>query len=60
MLDEVCAEYGYSRKHAIKLLRGRARKRSGRKRPGPPVKYAGIRDVLVDIYVRRNSRAESD
>ena len=50
MLDEVCAEYGYSRKHAIKLLRGRARKRSGRKRPGPPVKYAGIRDVLVDIW----------
>lgn len=50
MLDEVCAEYGYTRKHAIKLLRNGLAKKTGAKSPGPPPKYEGVRAVLVEIW----------
>lgn len=50
LLDEICAEQGYTRKYAIRLLRGTAPKASGRKSPGPPVRYDGIRGVLADIW----------
>jgi len=50
MLDEICAEQGYTRKYAIRLLRGTAPEASGRKSPGPPVRYDGIRGVLADIW----------
>ncbi len=35
MLDEVCEQFGYSRKHAIKLLRAKLPLASGRPKPGP-------------------------
>lgn len=50
MLDEVCAEYGYTRKHAIKLLRNGLAKKTGAKSPGPPPKYEGVRTVLMEIW----------
>lgn len=50
MLDEMCAEYGYSRKHAIKLLRNRQAGKPRGKSPGPPVKYDGVREVLAAIW----------
>ena len=35
MLDEVCEQFGYSRKHAIKLLRAKLPLASGCPKPGP-------------------------
>ena len=39
MLDEVCEQFGYSRKHAIKLLRAKLPLASGRPKPGPQRVY---------------------
>ena len=35
MLDELCEDYGYERKYAIKLLGDSLPVASGRRRPGP-------------------------
>jgi hypothetical protein len=50
ILDEVCEQYGYSRKHAIKLLRGRLKKPSGRKPPGPACRYHPVEEILEQIW----------
>ena len=44
MLDEFCEQFGYSRKHAIQVLRARRPAPSGRPRPGPVRVYDA--DVL--------------
>ena len=44
MLDEFCEQFGYSRKHAIKVLRAKLSAPSGRPRPGPVRVYDA--DVL--------------
>jgi hypothetical protein len=50
MLNEICSEQGYTRKYAIRLLRGTVPQSSGRTSPGPPVRYHGILNVLADIW----------
>jgi len=50
MLDELCADYGYERKYAIKLLRGTLPPASGRKKPGPPALYDAIEPVVRTIW----------
>jgi hypothetical protein len=49
LLDELCEEYGYSRKHAIKLLRDRLPRRRG-VRPGAVSRYEPIREVTERIW----------
>ena len=39
LLDEVCEQFGYSRKHAIKLLGAKLPAGSGRPKPGPAREY---------------------
>lgn len=51
MLDELCADYQYDRKYAIKLLRGRLPLPSGRARPGPEPRYAEILPVVKQIWL---------
>jgi len=50
LLDELCEQFGYSRKHAIKLMRGAAAVR--RRRPGPPPRYEPIQEVVERIWSR--------
>jgi hypothetical protein len=50
MLDELCADYHYERKYAIKLLRGRLPLPSGKTRPGPEPRYAEILPVVKEIW----------
>ena len=42
MLDELCEDYGYEHKFAIRLLRNTVPTPSGRKRPGPEPCHALI------------------
>ena len=51
MLDELCQDYHYERKYAIKLLRGTLPSPSGRKRPGPDSKYAAIEPIVRTIWL---------
>lgn len=51
MLDELCQDYHYERKYAIKLLGGRLPPPSGRKRPGPEPKYAAIEPIVRTIWL---------
>jgi hypothetical protein len=51
LLDEVCEEYGYSRKHAIKLMRDRLPKGRGGQR-GVGSRYEGIQEVVERIWQR--------
>ena len=50
MLDEICEQYGYDRKYAIKLLAGWKSFGVGAHRPGPPCRYEPIREVAVRIW----------
>lgn len=50
LLDEWCEQYGYSRKHAIKLLRDRLPKPERRPRGGAPPRYEPIREVIERIW----------
>ena len=50
LLDEMCEEQGYSRKHAIKLLRDGLPKPRGRRR-GRESAYEPIRDVVQRIWL---------
>ena len=45
MLNELCEDYGYERKYAIKLLRDTVPAPSGRAHPGPEPRYALIEPV---------------
>ena len=50
VLDELCAEFGYSRKHAIKLLNATLARPSGRPKPGPPPRYQPVSEVVGTIW----------
>ena len=50
LLDEFCEQYGFSRKHAIKLLRDQLPKASGRPRPGPQPTYDPVAEVVERIW----------
>lgn len=49
LLDELCAQYHYSRKHAIKLLGGRLAQRRG-VRGGSRAQYEPIREIVERIW----------
>src|SRR5437588_6641259 len=52
MLDELCDDYRYERKYAIKLLRGGLPAASGRVRPGPERRYLEIQPVVEFIWLK--------
>jgi len=49
LLDELCEQFGYSRKHAIKLMRPTSPAATGR-RHGPPPRYQPIQEVMERIW----------
>jgi hypothetical protein len=49
MLDELCEQLGYHRKHAIRLLNGAAEPRKSP--PGPERQYDGIAEVVERIWM---------
>lgn len=49
LLDELCEQFGYSRKHAIKLMRV-VRTAVPRRRSGPPPRYEPIQKVIERIW----------
>src|SRR3974390_704118 len=51
MLDELCGDYHYERKYAIKLLRGNLPPASGRKKPGPSPKYSHLETIVRTIWL---------
>ncbi len=51
MLDELCEDYHYERKYAIKLLRGGLPVPTGRARPGPERRYAVVEPVVRQIWL---------
>lgn len=51
MLDDLCGDYDYERKYAIKLLRNTRPAPSGRPRPGPEPRYALIEPVVRAIWL---------
>ena len=50
LLDELCEQYGYSRKHAIKLLSRALPPPSGHKPSGAPPRYTPIRALVQRIW----------
>ena len=48
MLDELCQEYGYHRKHAIRLLNGQRHRPAVR--PGPEPRYESILELVERIW----------
>ena len=50
MLDELCEDYGYDRKYAIKLLGDTLPRPSGRPKPGPEIRYGLIEPVVRQIW----------
>ena len=50
LLDELCEQYGYSRKHAVKLLSGSLAPASGNKPSGAPPRYNSILEVVQRIW----------
>ncbi len=48
MLDELCEQYGYHRKHAIRLLNGQAGPRKSP--PGPEPQYGCISELVERIW----------
>src|SRR5271165_5124325 len=60
LLDELCEDYKYDRKYAIKLLGGGLPLRDGRAHPGPERRYEVIVPVVQHIWLRGpNSPAAS-
>lgn len=51
MLDELCEDYKYERKYAIKLLRGLMPAPSGRAHPGPERQYDVVEPVVRQIWL---------
>ena len=51
MLDELCEDYDYERKYAIKLLRDTVPAPSGRAHPGPEPRYGLIEPVVRVIWL---------
>src|SRR5256714_7634858 len=52
MLDELCEDYQYERKYAIKLLSGGLAPALGRVHPGPERRYEEIESVVQFIWLR--------
>jgi hypothetical protein len=52
MLDELCEDYKYERKYAIKLLSGGLAPAAGRARPGPERRYVEIESVVQYIWLK--------
>ncbi len=52
MLDELCEDYEYERKYAIKLLGGGLLAGAGSGPPGPERRYEGIEEVVRQIWLR--------
>ena len=52
MLDELCEQHGYDRKHAIKLLGDTLPQLNGTPPPGPPPRYEPVREVLANVWER--------
>jgi hypothetical protein len=50
MLDELCEQYGYERKHAIKLLGDGLTQPKGGPRPGPEPRYDAVREVIARVW----------
>lgn len=50
MLDEFCEQYGYERKHAIKLLGDQLPKAKGGARAGAGPVYEPVREVIENIW----------
>jgi hypothetical protein len=51
MLDELCEDYAYDRKYAVKLLGGGLPQPTGRVHPGPPSQYAVIEPIVRQIWL---------
>jgi hypothetical protein len=51
LLDELCEDYGYERKYAIKLLGGKLPGSSGKARPGPEPRYAVVEPIIRSIWL---------
>ncbi len=51
MLDELCDDYKYERKYAIKLLSGGLAAASGKVHPGPERRYGEIQSVVQSIWL---------
>jgi len=51
MLDELCEDYEYERKYAIKLLRGGLPAPTGRVHPGPERQYEVVEPVVRKIWL---------
>ena len=51
MLDELCEDYKYERKYAIKLLSGGLAPASGKVHPGPERRYGEIQSVVQSIWL---------
>jgi hypothetical protein len=51
MLEELCEDYGYERKYAIKLLRDTLPEPSGRARPGPEPQYGCVEPIVRQIWL---------
>src|SRR5271169_1984164 len=52
MLDELCEDYEYDRKYAIKLLSGGLPTAAGKVRPGPERRYGEIQPVVQYIWLQ--------
>ncbi len=52
MLDELCQDFDYERKYAIKLLSGRLPVATGRPRPGPEPQYEMIEPVVRYVWLK--------
>src|SRR5512143_4088483 len=50
MLDELCEDYKYERKYAMKLLGGTVPVASGRAHPGPEPQYELIEPIVRHIW----------
>ncbi len=51
MLDELCEDYGYERKYAIKLLGNTTPLPSGRVHPGPAPQYLCLEPIVRTIWL---------
>jgi hypothetical protein len=49
LLDQLCQDYGYHRKHAIRLLNGTVKVKKSP--PGPASKYKGLVEVVERIWL---------